>query len=751
MMEHKAITRMDIKFEPNQIRRELEGIIGLNGLRAHNSASRVQMFGSHIGQLPAILGGSARYLQPGMDREYAKYTFAVKQPVTAECFEVIDRYRPRGGKESIAHNPQRIVIYEDIETGEFGMVDIPDFCSHHSYFGFEYKKTSLYHQVRPKMLLHKGDVYADSPLKSPSGDYAFGINLNVAYMSIPGTSEDGIIVSSDVLPKLRIKTFERRSFEWGSNRFPLNLYGDDNNYKPFPDIGEEVREDGLVIVTREYEDELALVHQSLAGCQTIDWTFDQRLYAVPGMKGKVVDIKVHHDARNPHGRAPAGTETQNMKYDSARRQFYSDIMTAYQKMKKLRGERLRITPKLNNLIKEAISVVGETKDHIHLLYKRAPLDDWRVEIVIEYEIEPREGFKLTDMHGGKGVICKVVPPEHMPVDEHGNRADIIMSAEGTANRTNFGRAFEQYYNSASRDVLRRLRTDLGVGPDVRRSLPFLRQIEKTNPNLIEGAINYLLGYYKILTPLQYNDMVSGVYQKPLIEHLAHVLDASKDGIHLELSSENPPESEQIVHDLEQHYRPLLGPVTYVGNSGRRVTTKNNVRIGSVYILLLEKIADDWTAVSSGKLQHLGVLSQVTNADKNSQPNRNQAIRARGESEIRIFNSYTGPLATAEMLDRDNNPLTHKAINFSILSAEKPTDIPVAVDRDIIPLGSSRPLQLTKHILQTGGIQFNYRHQEGVPKPPGWTKKPEAPMAAPITPHKSEPSKRPSNIDKREQQ
>lgn len=716
MVEQSHTTNMDIKFEPNQIRRELEGIIGLNGLRMHDSASRIQMFGSHIGQLPRILGGTQRFLQNAFDREYGKYTFSVKQPVDAECFAVIDRYRPRGGRDHIAINPQRIVVYEDINTGEFGMVDIPNFCSHHSYFGFEYKKTDLYNQVRPLLPLKAGRIYADSPSVDATGGYSFGIELNVAYMSLPGTSEDGIIIAADVLDKLKIKTYERRSIEWGGNHFAINLYGDENNYKPLPDIGDYVREDGLLAALREYDEELALVQQSVLDCREIDYTFDKRQYAVPGVIGRVVDIKVHHDARNPHGRAPSGTEGQNTKYDTARRIFYGEVMEAYGRMKKLRKEALRLTPELQHLVKEAISVVGETKDHIHLLYKRAPMDDWRVEVVIEYEITPREGFKLTDMHGGKGVICKVVPREHMPVDEHGNSADIIMSAEGTSNRTNYGRSYEQYYNSASRDVLRKIRMDLGIGPEVVRSMPVLRRIEEANPMLVEGAIQYLLGYYKTLTPLQYNDFVSGAYTKPLIEHLAYVLDASKNGIHLDLPPENPPESEQIVHDIEAQYRPLLGPVSYVGNSGRRVTTKTNVRIGSVYFLLLEKIADDWTAVSSGKLQHLGVLSQVTNADKNSQPNRNQAIRARGESEVRIFISYTGPLATAEMMDRDNNPLTHKEMIDSVLAADYPTNIPIAVDRNVVPLGSSRPLQLVKHILEGGGIRFNHRKEDGIAPP-----------------------------------
>jgi hypothetical protein len=111
-----------------------------------------------------------------------------------------------------------------------------------------------------------------------------------------------------------------------------------------------------------------------------------------------------------------------------------------------------------------------------------------------------------------------------------------------------------------------------------------------------------------------------------------------------------------------------------------VTTKVPVRIGSVYIILLEKIADDWTAISSGKTQHYGVLSQVTNADKYALPYRAQSIRAWGEAEKRLLAAYVGPRTAAEIMDRNNNPETHKQILNAILEAAEPTDIYNTVDR-----------------------------------------------------------------------
>jgi hypothetical protein len=231
-------------------------------------------------------------------------------------------------------------------------------------------------------------------------------------------------------------------------------------------------------------------------------------------------------------------------------------------------------------------------------------------------------------------------------------------------------------------------------------------MDKEGSDLINRSWDYLMDYYRIMSPQNmYVWFSSGEYKEERTVHLASIVN---HGIYLYLPPNNEPESVNIILELEKYFKPTYGPVSYVGTSGVRVTTANNVRIGSMYIILLEKTADDWTAVSSGKLQHFGVLSQVTNSDKFSQPSRNQAIRALGESEVRIAVSYCGSEITADILDRNNNPKTHHSVLESILNADKPTNIDSVVDRRVYRIGASKPLQLVKHMCQVGGFVFRYK-------------------------------------------
>lgn len=47
----------------------------------------------------------------------------------------------------------------------------------------------------------------------------------------PNVSEDGILISSDLLDKLKFKPFDPRIVQCGSKRFPLNMYGTFEEYK----------------------------------------------------------------------------------------------------------------------------------------------------------------------------------------------------------------------------------------------------------------------------------------------------------------------------------------------------------------------------------------------------------------------------------------------------------------------------------------------------------------------------------------
>lgn len=700
----------------NELSAKWLGACGLNPQHIYDSSARLQMLSQHTGQMLVLEGSSTRRLQTGMERQYGKYTYRVEMPCNGLILEIIQRYPETFGPDGIRSNPQTIVVYEDQDDDRktIGCVELTDYCSNHQYFGFRYKEQAGYSQLRQGSYIRKGTVFLDSPSVTPEGDYKYGVQANVAFMTHPATAEDGIAVSDSFLERLGFRTFEHRVVEYGKKTYALNLYGDENRHKPFPDIGDEIRPDGLLMALRDYDPpELAIVEQNIHSLREVDFTFDKRIYA-NGAGGRVIDVRIHHDLADSNC-AEVHMDAQPKKYDAARRRFYKRLMNLYFDLVRKRGKDLVLTPRFHQLIVQAQSVESEgKKDRVTKLYRKAPLDTYRVEFVIEYLNIPNRGNKVTDLHGGKGVLCQVIKAEHMPVDSEGNPADFIMDPNSTINRANPGRMYEQYYNAAARDVHKRLCAMLEIAPFTSEVKAF-NHISKLPPAQVEAAWQYLQKFYSIIAPEMHHWFETGQISATIPEYLAEV-------VKLDVGLFTPPDSQAVaktvVRTLENDplYRPVYGPVSYVGNSGQRVTTIHPVRIGEVYIVLLEKTGDDWSSVSSGKLQLFGVLGQLVKSDKNANPARQQAVRVQGEGEIRIMISNCGERAAVEIQDRNNNPVAHKAMADGILSAETPGNIDVLVDRNLIPYGGSKPLQMFKHVLQVSGLEFAYTpHDPNKPK------------------------------------
>jgi len=695
------------RWQPNQIHRELMGVLSLSSFDPFNSASRKQMFSSHIGQALVIKGSTERRIQSGMEREYGRVTFSNKIPVDAEIIRVIERYPRTIDASGIRHNPETLVIFEDHHTKEVDCLSITDYYSNHPYFGFAYKNTKDLQKVRTGAAFPAGTILQNSPSINDSGGYQYGRECNIAFMSLPAVAEDGIYISRDILPEFGFKIYERRVVEWGAKQYPINLYGDQNNYKPHPDIGDIVRDDRVLMAFRSEEPDFAPVEQSINATREFDNCFNNPVYA-GRTGGRVIDIRVMHDTNSAVPTTLIGMDVQTERYDTARRRYYQEILNEYEALRRTRGAKLRTTKRFHKLVVEAISVVGNNRnknptatseERVTKLYRGIPLDDWRVEFVIEYDVLPTTGFKITDTHGGKGVICHIAEPHEMPVDAAGNRADIVMDPNARNSRMNLGGLYEHYINAVARDTLVDLKNQMGIT----KSQTFFDPIQlKAHPQY-EAVKARVLRFYEIVVPFTHELFVSGQYAN-FERHLAHLF---KHGFYINFPPDNPPEGPTIIRELQAEFPSVYGPVSFIGNSGERRVTKSPVRIGSMYIIMLDKIGDDRTAVSSAKLQNFGVLAPITSHDKYSSPIRRQAIRAFGETEVRILAATIGPKNMAELLDRNNNILTHRQGLDNILRADKPTNIPIFVDRSQNPLGNARPLQLVKHLAFCGGWKFAF--------------------------------------------
>ena len=393
---------------PNELRQELLGIHNSNAFLANSSSPRLGMFGKHTTQRLIVNGLQEKTIQTGFEKELGKYTLCIKMPEDGVIIKIISRYPPSADINNIPACPEDLVIYEDAKTFEVGCFVIPKYLSYHQYFGYPLVPTENLAKLRPGVFFAKDTVFADTPAKRENGGYATGVTANICLLSHPAVSEDGVLVSEEYLERNKFIIYETRTVEFGSSCFPLNIYGTEDKYQPFPEIGQYINDDGIIMALRTYEPLLAPVEMSIKNTQEVDYTFDNKIYGRANNPGKIIDIKIVKD-NSDNLRTPSGIMDYMSKYSKGLLSYHNEIIETekslrYARRKKFGKDNLTVKPEFQRLIVESMAIVRTPdpiqKLNLKLLYRNDPLDEFRVTFTIAYEITPTMGFKISDESGG---------------------------------------------------------------------------------------------------------------------------------------------------------------------------------------------------------------------------------------------------------------------------------------------------------------------------------------------------------------
>lgn len=672
----------------------------INSCIEHNSSPRGLMMSSHISQALVLIDSRENILQTGMELEFGKYTISKKLKTTSEVISVIKRYQTMNSKQEVS---EYIVIYRELETGMVNSMSIPYANRYHPYFGFKFDINKDIETYVRGTVLDKNTYLAKTPSLKKNGGYALGKDVNICNMTMPNNDEDGFIVSKSLLNNFKFKLFETKTIDVGEDSFLLNLYGDEDNYKPFPDIGEVVNETGAVFASRAYNDKFGPILYGKSSVRSFDPNFDRAVYT-KGPGGKVIDVKVYRNNRKKK-MLPTNTDVQCEKYASALVSYHKQIINVYESLNreyhKTFGRDLEVGPNFNTLLVESYGIVesDNPKTKLKKMYRKETLDIYRIEITIEYEITPTIGFKLTDLSGGKGTIVDIWEDEDMPMDADGNRADLIVDPKSTIGRLNVGRLYERYIKAGSRKAKKLVLDKL-------HEYKFL-EINNATDDVILEAFKIVTGFTDIV-----DNKMSKVYTSLLtssdFNSMRIVLqEVISEELYLYLTVDNVKRKYEIVEDIKlSKYAPPYDKINF-NYDGKPKRTKNNVLIAPMYIMLLSKIADTTLATSSAKLNHFGIPVVVTKADRDSMPHRNSPTRTIGETEGRIMAAYGGRKFIAELKDRSTSLNTHLAVYNNILTHKTPTNVQQNVNRRVIKYGGDRALEILESLWNSIGMELKY--------------------------------------------
>lgn len=699
----------------------------LNPFLQNTSSSRVDMHRGHTGQSLILDGAEFPSIFTGKEYDTSRYEMCgTKRLQDAQIIAVIPKYPVRTGADPIAENPRRTVIYRGLNDDRLHYLHLDRHTKCTDGFGYENQFENA-HVLSKDTFLPKEAVLSHSPAIKGK-QYNLGVNANVAYMTITDTIEDAMVVSERLAEKMQSTMIKEQVITVKPNEHPLNLYGDDIDYRFLPDIGEYVREDGTLCSFRPVDINTFAADMRPGNMKDTQPLHDRSIViAEPG--AKIIDLDFYVCSRRDS--IPWQVYGQVDKYTQAIMKYWERIIEVYNQYK----DKSPPSPEFNTLVYRAMShliahggrVKGiQSRKQRFVTRNEQPVEFLQIKVTYMAKHKPAAGlgFKITDRHGTKGVICRVAKDEDMPVDDYGFRADLIVDPGSTIARMNIGQLYEQAINRTSEFVRRRLAA-----------------VYETDA---KQAAEMLLDYYNDINP-HYAALVRRVKNtdKAMIEHVA---DSIRDGIYLNippyldsmyddysferslarLEETNPKEAKKLreAHDyhepvkasseypenlfikLMQKWGVEISPVTFTsrdeGQPPRTFRTEQPVCIGSKYMFLLCKLPEP-SSPGVARLSHYGVPMKAPPDARSSSVISNNPTRF-GEDEQRIATMDTDSDENVRLMSLQSaSPEAVEKVIETLLTHPNPTQIDRMPISDADLISQNAIIGVANHMFATMGI------------------------------------------------
>lgn len=403
-------------------------ILGSNRLSwVSNSGSRQQMFTGQIKQAVMIDNPDVAKLTTGHEKFFGKYADSFKKADTD--YRIVARINRYTSNPTLKY----VLVIQDIRTGIFDVVNVKHFENMTDCHGY-IRETLPVDYMGPGQIIPKGEYFYKATTLDEDGNYRYGKNCNVAYMTLMPTIEDSIICSRSFAENTTFTLIEKLEFSYDTNHVMLNLYGDNNSYKCLPEINEQTFESGILCSIRSINKKNIasdLTADALRNPKGSDLTIKGR--------GKLIDISIHTN------------DPEKLDVDEHRSQIRRLYLDEYRYHKEIVDILSRIVSNKSNhvtdMLKYTLSVSRNYVDpNVKFSSDTGEFEFCYITAYVAYKTGLNVGFKLTNRHGGKGVIGAIFEDDEMPVDVDGVRADLIVASAGVIPRMNVEQKYEHELN-----------------------------------------------------------------------------------------------------------------------------------------------------------------------------------------------------------------------------------------------------------------------------------------------------------------
>ena len=389
-----------------------------------NSGSRKLMFSVHVEQALPLVHAEVPFIMTGYEQGYDDRSSSI---VTADAnYEVV------GKISKFMNDPNRLyyLILRNIKTNELDVYERKEYFHTSETHGITYNN-SYVDNLDLGYTIPKGDIIRCSTSYDENMNHMASVNLLSTYVATDITMEDSIWISESAQKKLTSRFYKHVTVNINDNDILLNLMGDADHYKSFPNIGEKVQ-NGILCAVRREKTEDSLFSQSVKMLQTILMSDDK---FTPGDKCTVIDIDIA--CNNPEIlRSKYSNSQVSAIYDEHLIFIKEFVDTVNQCMYEYHTKKLSY--KLDEMRYKFQQELNGVKFREQKAWSGTRLDFYLME-----ENVPSKGDKLSNRYGGKGVISRICPDNMMPrLALTGEPLELLFNSSTCLNRLNPGQFHE---------------------------------------------------------------------------------------------------------------------------------------------------------------------------------------------------------------------------------------------------------------------------------------------------------------------
>lgn len=662
-----------------------------NFAASSTSSQRLHMDSSHLKQHLSLIDGDLKRWFTGIERNYGEEHHGVA--FETGCVRVIDVISKYSGITPRDMNPPiTLIIYERQDDHKIDVVEIKSSHFQHQKFGFPLVRTKAGSGVIRHKAFPEGTILALPPTITPEFDYKYGKEVNTFLGNCKAGIEDGAWISDELAYDMRTTAYGELEMSLTKKDIPMNINGTLDVLKPIPDLGDYLREDGLVMATREFHRDIPMAlfnrtaltkHSQLDNLRYGEIPNELKFKVDEGEellgRPRVIDIEVIKGGNN---RAPiTKMEEQLNRYWERTVRFYDQIRKCHEELERLIPD-YEMSPAWQRWVDNSYFYTNQPQGTRNEIFKRDTIPNWYVKITYQYTFIPTIGAKFTNIHAGKTVVVKKGPRSEMPKDKDGNHADFVVEDISVINRMNPGVVFESRLGSCERATRKRIK----------------EMWEAERP--VDEIYEYYAGFIKIVSPMTYHDVMN-----PIIDRKRAIEEILVDGIDAKIPPSLGPMMLEILTELTEKYPPCRDRLELTTNDGRKVLTDDPAEIGCLYMMLLERVGDTFAAVNSARRQHHGIPTKASKAERHSFPVKISSTRFPSEADTKSVQSHLNNEAIPELIDRSLNPVSHRMLCRALVRTPDPANIVNAVPRNIFPRKGNRVIAIRDNMLLVSGTRL----------------------------------------------